>query len=175
MLHASILLVILSILVALVSKVSLDEYIKSLGEGAKVMAKPIALFIGAYVVLVAAYMSPFLPTMTNAVFGKLTTFNPYLVSLDAFLANVFHVDFGFTGYAVGAFFISNYGANIEVIHLIFTTMFGFAGVFVPTSGILLIGLSYLDIDYKTWIKYIWIFVLVMLAILLVLYTLMTYI
>jgi len=173
--HASILLVIISVIVALVSRIKLDELIDSYAEGFKKMGKPLALFVGTYMVMVAVYMSPFLPTITNAMFSGLKTFNPYLVSLDALIANIFHVDFGYTGYVVAGYFVNTYGSNVEVIHTIFSTMYGFVGLFVPTSSILLIGLSYLDIDYKTWIKYIWIFIIALLVILLILFTIMTYV
>ena len=112
-------------------------------------------------------------TISNALSVK--TFNPYLTSLSALISNTFHTDFGFTGYSVASALMSSFGTNVEVIHTIFTTMYGFVGLCIPTSGMLLIGLSYLDIDYKSWIKYIWIFVLAILAILLVLFTVMTYI
>ena len=34
---------------------------------------------------------------------------------------------------------------------------------VPTSSILLFGLGYMDINYKSWFKYIWMFALIVLA------------
>lgn len=173
--HGSILLVILSILIALISRINLNDFIEAYTEGFKKMGKPLLLFLGTYMVMVAAYMSPFIPTITNTIFKHISTFNPYLVTLDAILANTFHVDFGFTGYVVATYFTSTYGSNLEVIHTIFTTMYGFTGLCIPTSAMLLIGLSYLDIDYKTWIKYIWLFVIAILIILLVLFTIMTYI
>ena len=125
--------------------------------------------------MVAAYFSAYLPTLTNMIFSGATKFNPYLVSLVAFIGNVFHTDLGFTGYVVGGYFISTFGQNVDVIHIIFTSMYGFVGLFVPTSALLVIGLSYLDIDYKTWIKHIWVFALALLVILLILFTVMTYI
>lgn len=173
--HASILLIIISILAALVSRIKLNDFISAYGEGMKKISLPTLLFIGTYLVMVAAYMSPFIPTITNTMFSSIKTFNPYLTSVTAFLANIFHVDFGFTGYVVATYFASSYAANLEVIHTIFTTMYGFIGLCIPTSAILLIGLSYLNIDYKTWIKYIWMFVIAILVILLVLFTIMTYI
>lgn len=168
-------LVILSILIALISKINLNSFIEAYGDGFKKMAKPLALFIGSYMIMVAAYQSPYIPTIANMIFSGITKFNPFLVSIMAFISNVFHVDFGFTGYVVAAYFTTTYATNIEVIHTIFTTLCGFAGLFVPTSAILIIGLSYLDINYKTWLKYIWIFLLAILVILLVLFTVMTYI
>lgn len=173
--HASILLIIISIIVALVARIKLNDFIASYGEGFQKMGKGLLLFVGTYVVMVAAYMSPFIPTITNTIFNGIETFNPYLLTLDAFIANIFHVDFGFTGYVVATYFTSTFGANLEVIHTIFTTMYGFVGLCVPTSAVLLIGLSYLDIDYKTWMKYIWMFIVAILVILLILFTVMTYI
>ena len=173
--HGSILLIVMSILVAIVSRVKLNDFISAYGEGMKKMSLPILLFVGTYLVMVAAYMSPFIPTITNTIFSGIDKFNPFLVSFDALVSNIFHVDFGFTGYVVATYFTNTYAANLEVIHTIFTTMYGFVGLFIPTSAILLIGLSYLKIDLKTWIKYIWIFIVAMLVILLVLFTIMTYI
>ena len=171
----AIFLIILAIIVALISRVSISEFVASFLEGVKKLAKPILLFLGVYVIMVAAYFSPYIPTIANMMFKNVESFNPYLVSLMAFISNVIHTDLGFTGFVVGGHFVSTYGANVDVIHTIFTTMYGFVGVLSPTSAILLFGLSYLDIDYKTWIKYIWIFVLAILVILLVLFTVMTYI
>ncbi|MBE6156802.1 MAG: hypothetical protein E7161_03555 [Firmicutes bacterium] len=172
--HMSIILIIISIVAALVSRIKLDDFIESYGVGFKKIGKGLLLFIGTYMVMVAAYMSPFIPTITNTIFKSIETFNPFLVTLDALLANTFHVDFGFTGYVVATYFTSTFGTNLEVIHTIFTTMYGFVGLCIPTSAILLIGLSYLDIDYKTWMKYIWMFVVAILVILLLLFTIMTY-
>lgn len=168
-------LLISTIVVALISRVSISEFVASFLDGVKKLAKPILLFLGVYVIMVAAYFSPYIPTIANMMFKNVESFNPYLVSLMAFISNVIHTDLGFTGFVVGGHFVSTYGANVDVIHTIFTTMYGFVGILSPTSAILLFGLSYLDIDYKTWIKYIWIFVLTILVILLVLFTVMTYI
>ena len=44
--------------------------------------------------------------------------------------------------------------------------YGFANFFVPTSAILMIGLSYLEIPYNKYLKYIWKFLLIMLIIIL---------
>lgn len=168
-------MVFMSIITALVGRVNLNEFIEAYSIGLKKMAKSIILFIGIYMVMIVAYQSPFIPTITNVIFKNVTTFNPYLVSISALLSNIFHADLGLTGYLVGGYFISVYGANVDVIHIIFTSLYGFVGIFAPTSVVLMIGLSYLDIDYKTWFKYIWLFALALLVILMVLFTVMTYI
>ena len=108
-------------------------------------------------------------------FKDASSFNPFLVSIAALIANIFHIDFGYTGFVIGTYFMTLFADNIEVVHTIFTTLFGLVGIVIPTQALLVIGLSYLNIDYKTWIKYIWIFAVAMLIILLVLFTVMTYV
>ncbi len=173
--HASTFLLVMIALIALIGRVKFDEFLDGFVEGVKKIAKPLALFIGSYIVMLPVYQSTVIPTITNVIFKNISSFNPYLVSLNALFANIFHADFGFTGFTIGTFFTTTYAANVEVIHTIFTTLYGFAALCIPTSGILLIGLSYLDIDYKQWIKYIWIFIVAILVILLILFTIMTYI
>ena len=175
--HISILLGILSIVLALVSKISLNDFIESYSDGFKKLGKGILLYIAAYMLMIVVYDvntgTSLMSTLSNTLSVK--TFNPYLTSLTALISNIFHVDFGFTGYSVASAIMAGYATNVEVIHTIFATMYGFVGLCIPTSGMLLIGLSYLDIEYKTWIKYIGMFVLAILVILLVLFTVMTYI
>ena len=173
--HMTVVLFIISILVALLGKVKFNEFLTACGDGAKKMSGGIILFIVIYMIMIVGYMSPYMPTITNTMFGGIAKFNPFLVSLMSLIANIFSTDFGYTGYVIGTFFVNKYAESVELIHLIFTTMYGFVQLCIPTSAILLIGLSYLNIDYKTWMKYIWIFVVSILVILLVLFAIVAYI
>lgn len=173
--HMSTLLFVVSIVVALIGRVSVNEFIDSCTIGAKKMSKGIILFVLVYMVMIIAYMSPFVPSIMNTIFSGISKFNPFLVSLGAFISNVFHTDFGYTGYVVGTFFTNSYANDLTLINLIFTSMYGFVQLCLPTSAVLLIGLSYLDIDYKTWIKYAWMFLVGILVVLLVLFAVLAYI
>ncbi len=175
LMHGSMLLIIISALIALVNKVKFNDYITACLEGMKKVVAPVLAVIGAYSIMAVAYMSPFIPAITNAIFQNVTKFNPYLVSLGAVIANIFHTDFGFTGYVVANFFTITYAQNVEVVYTIFVTIYGLISLVVPSSSILVLGLSYLNIEYKDWMKFAWMFILGMLIILLVLFTVMTYI
>ena len=50
-----------------------------------------------------------------------------------------------------------------VIAFIFQVMYGLAMLLAPTSILLFPGLSYLDVKYKDWLKYIWKYALVVLG------------
>ena len=173
--HMSILLFVITVVVALIARIKLNDFISLSSEGAKKMSKSIILFVLVYTVMLVVYMAPFMPTITKLIVGGVEKFNPFLVSLMAFISNTFHTDFGFTGYVIGSFFVKTYAESVELVHLIFTTMYGFVQLCLPTSAILLIGLSYLNIEYKNWIKYIWMFIVGILVLLLVLFTVLAYI
>ena len=173
--HISTLLMVSGSIIALINGVKFSDFISAIGDGIKKMRLPIGVFVGSYMVMAAVYMAGTMPTVTNLIMKLTSSFNPFVTALDALVVNIFHPDLGLTGYIVGTYLVSAYASNIEILHTIFITLYGFVGLIAPTSGILLIGLSYLDIDYKTWLKYIWMFVLGILVILLVLFTVMFYI
>ena len=58
--------------------------------------------------------------------------------------------------------------------VIYTTIYGLVQFVTPISVFLLFGLSYMNIPYKKWLKYIWKFFVGMLVCLLVIFTLLAY-
>ena len=46
----------------------------------------------------------------------------------------------------------------------FQSVYGLIRIVGPTSVFLIIGLSYLEVPYKSWLKYIWRFVLELLIV-----------
>ena len=173
-------ILIITILISFIGRVKFNDFIEGVGEGCKKMLLPIALFVGSYFLMATLYtpnygVAGYIPTINNMIFKNITTFNPFLTTLIALVSNVFSQYFALLAISICQFFTGTYAGSVNIIHTIFTTMYGFTTMLLPTSGLLLIGLSYLKIEYKSWIKYIWIFAIAMLVILLVLYTVMTYI
>ena len=76
------------------------------------------------------------------------------VMLTGFVSSIFHTDFNYTAYSLSQYFVAGFASNLSLIFIIMITMFGFAAIFVPTSAILVIGLSYTDVEYTSWLKYI---------------------
>lgn len=170
----SIILLVISALMAFLYRVKLNEYLDAFYDGLKKMFKPVLYFFVIYVIFALCYMSPFMPTIANFAFSLTEGLNPYIASIVAFMTSVFHADLGYSAYSVGSFLSSAYANNLSVVHAIFTSMYGLVQLIMPTGCVLLIGLSLMKIDYKSWFKYIWLFVLGMLIILLVLFTVLTY-
>ena len=166
--------IIMAIILAFLYRMKVDEFIQSFYDGVKKIFKPIALFVASYMVFGVIVSIPFTSTISNWLFNLVEGFNPFTTSASAFISSVFSQDLGYTGYSVGAFINAIYSNELDIVHAIYTSMYGLVGLFMPTSAILLIGLSLMKIDYKSWLKYIWLFVVGMLIILLVLFTVVTY-
>lgn len=103
-----------------------------------------------------------------------TDFSIAGATIASFIASIFHMDLNYTAYSLSGYMVSGFGSAISVLFIILLTMYGFAQLIVPTSAILIIGLTYTKVDYKEWIKYIWKFLVGMLVCLLVVYLLMFY-
>ena len=167
-------LIVLSLILLIMNRVSLKESLEDAGEGIKKISKCVGIYLLVYSLMMVGYTTQFMPSIINLIFSGIKSFNPYLISLVAGVSHIFNTDLGLTGFMITGIFTSMYPANIEIIHTIFTTLYGYIGIVAPTSGILLIGLSYLGIEYKSWIKYIWLFAVGMLVILMALFTILTY-
>ena len=169
----TIVILLVSAIVALINHIKFDEYFEAFFEGMKKMVKPIAVVVGIYVVFVIVYMSPFTMSVDNWLLTK--NFNPYTTALAGFFTSIFHVDFGYTAYVMGSYLTTVYATDIDLVHTIFVTMYGLVQIFMPTSIVLMLGLSLTKVDYKDWLKYIWLFVVGMLIVLLVFFTVIAYI
>ncbi len=166
---------IILIIAKFIYNIKFDEIIENAGNGIKSLFRPVVLLIFAYMVFVLVYWSPFTVTITHWILGISEKFNPFLTSTAAAIASLFHTDFGYTGYVIGDVLATTYADSFNVAFLIYTTINGLVQIVAPTSITLLIGLAYLDIPYKKWLKYIWRFVLIMLVILLIIFSLLAYI
>lgn len=166
--------VLMAMLIAFLYRMKVNEFIQAFYDGIKKMFKPTLLFVASYIVFGVIVSIPFTSTICNWIFNLVEGFNPFVVSACAFINSIFSQDLGYTGYAVGSFLTTVYTDNMQLVNAIYTSMYGLVQLFMPTSAILIIGLSLMDIDYKSWLKYIWIFVVGMLIILLVLFTVVSY-
>ena len=131
---------------------------------------PIAgLITLSYTVLVCAYNNGFLEGLISS-YGK---FNYGVSSLYTFLGCILNVDIYYI--VMGVFSpILNVVTDESIyssLAILFQGIFGIFSIVGPTSLILIIGLTYMDIPYTTYLKYIWRFVL-SLIILLALVTLL---
>ena len=155
--YISMLLVFISAIISLLGKIKVDDAIDNFVEGCKKMLPTAILITVAYTVLICSYNNGFIESIINN-YGK---FNFGISSLIAFLGCIINVD---TTWIVAGVFspIVNLITDESIYSSVAILLQGIYGIFMligPTSIILIIGLSYMDVQYTTWVKYIWRFIL----------------
>ena len=155
--YATMLLIFVTFILALVNRVKLDDAVDNFVEGNKKMLPATIVITIAYTVLVCAFNNGFLELLITK-YGK---FNYGISSLLAFLGCILNVDS--TWIIAGAFSpIVNLITDESIyasVAMLLQGIYGIALLVGPTSLILIIALTYFDVPYTTWIKYIWRFIL----------------
>lgn len=155
-----VVLLIATLIIKIVYKVKFDEVIEGISEGAKKMLPTAALMMVAYSVLVCVYNNGFIETLiTNASDGN--DINLAVSSLISILGSLLHVDLYYTVAGVFSPILATItdDAMLQVFALSFQSLYGIVSIIAPTSLMLIFALSYLDVPYTTWLKYIWRFIL----------------
>ncbi len=168
-------ILVTSIIVGLVYRIKLADFLTAFGRGMQKMAKPIAIYVSTFALFVVMYITPIFPTITNWLLGLTENFNLYLTSVMGFITSIFHADLGYTGYAVGQFLTTAYADHLAVAHTTYFTMYGLAQLILPTSGILVLGLVTTKVSYKEWLKYIWKIALIIIILIMIILTIATYV
>jgi uncharacterized ion transporter superfamily protein YfcC len=109
--------------------------------------------------LVTSYNNGFIETIITAA-GKSFGDNVIIHSLVALLGSVLNVDLYYTVAGVFSTTVSSLSdkANLSVFAVMFQSVYGVVQIVGPTSLLLLVGLSYLEVPYSSWLKYIWRFI-----------------
>lgn len=169
-------LLVMSVFVALLSRLSVSDYLSSVGNGIKKFLKPIGIYILTYAIFLVIYTSPFTTTITGWMYGWSSSYVPFISILDSMVTSIFHsVDIGYTSYTLTSIYGSIAVNHLPIIEAIYVTTNGLMQLFAPVGGVLLIGLTYLNVDYKKWFKYIWLYALVVLVVIALVATVAVYV
>ena len=150
------------IVLAICYKQGLNTIIESFAEGFKKISKVVVILLLVYVILEFAVMYPVIPTIIDKVLG--TKFNVFTTGLAGIITSLFTCEYQYAVNLVYTYFTSVYAGNISVVSFILQSVFGLVAFFGPASAMLFVGLSYMDIKYKDWMKYIWKFLIAMLIV-----------
>ena len=158
-------LIIFSIIIAWLYNVKMKDFIEGFISGMKEMLKPAIYATLAYVVFEVILNlggTDFVNTIVNKLAGE--NFTMLGTTFATLVSSLFYNDF-YTLIATMANPFSTFDANVmQIIAFTFQVMFGLVMLIAPTSIFLLAGLSYLEISYKEWVKYIYKYVLIVFGI-----------
>ncbi|MCH5166712.1 MAG: hypothetical protein J1F35_02355 [Erysipelotrichales bacterium] len=171
LLSAAGMLLFASLVIKLVYHVPFDKMLDEYGEGLKVIGKPIVILMMIYLVLEISVIFPTIAFFVDKIMSLGTNIGTLFVS--GVLTSIFTVDFQYVVSTVGSLFTSY--SNINVAALILQAAYGVVSFIAPTSVILMLGLSNLDIKYSDYFKFIWKFVIAAIIIAFVVLAILIYV
>ena len=159
-LMAIICIAVFLLILKVVSGVKFKELSNGFMYGVKKMIPSVMVLALAFTVLVAAYNNGFIETLIKEAadsFGD----NVLMASLLSVLGTILNVDVFYIVAGVFSTIASNLTdkANLNVYATLFQSFYGLIQICGPTSILLIVGLTYLDVPYSKWLRYIWRFVL----------------
>jgi len=159
----SIILIFAAVLV-LAYKVKWEEAYKGIISGLTKMLPTAMLVLVASLAFVIVSQSGALNTVIKVLAEITEGINVFTYSLASFIGAALVNDVYITSYITGILStVLGESANMPLLILIQQVMYGLAMLTVPTSVILLAGLSYLEVGYTEWLKNIWKFLLILAA------------
>lgn len=169
-------LVFSSLIIGWIYSVKFSDILSSFAEGTKKMVKP-AIYSMLSCVIFASLLNMtsgnFVNTMVNKFISGTENFNLLSTLGSGLVIGFAYNDF----YYVLSNFYTVFGVydlnTLPIVSLVFQTMYGFVMLIAPTSLFLLAGLSYLEIPYKEWVKYIWKYLLIIFGIIVLMLFILT--
>lgn len=161
--------------ISLIERVKLDDFLENCIYGTKKMAKPIFIYLMVNCLFVISYWSPILPYITSKIIGVGADFNLFKIILVIFIGSLLVPNKDFMSFTIANYLSALFASSGIVISLVINSIFGIVQFLLPTSAILVIGLSYLDISYKDYLKNMWKFLLGLLFIVIILLVIAAYI
>ena len=95
-----------------------------------------------------------LPTIINKLLGS-GSFSILTILVVSFIAAIFLVNPGYGNKIYGYYLSAAMGDKLADSVVVWHLGHAFAAIIAPTSLIVLLALTYLDVPYKKWFKYIW--------------------
>lgn len=157
----------ITLLIHWFGRMSLDEVFESYGEGFKKISSTVIVMLMVYFILELAVMFPVVPAIVDWLANLTEGFNAIFAYIGMLITSVFSIELQYGMQLSGIFYASAYKDILPALAIMFQTAFGLVSFIVPSSAILMLGLSYLNISYKDWMKFIWKFLLAMFAVIVV--------
>ena len=149
-------LFVLMVILKFIYCIKIDDAMDGFILGVKRMIPASMIAILAYGVLVCTYNNGFVENLISKV-SEGSDINFVVATFISVLGSLLHIDVYYT--VAGVFSpILNVVTNEDlfgVFGLLFQSIYGLVSMIGPTSLILIFALSYLDVPYTTWLKYIW--------------------
>lgn len=171
----TMMVVIASILLCFIYNLKFDESIKTFCKGALKLLKPVAIILFAYTVLVVTANHPFIVTITDWMFQLIQNIPGVLgnimyiifTGISLIFSSLLNIDIYYILNSTVPYLYSIHATEANSIAIMVQAFYGLTSFIAPTSVIMILGLKYLGIPYKEWLKNSWKLILELLAIIIV--------
>lgn len=160
-----VLMLIASALIAWIYHLSLNDFVESFIAGVKKIL-PTAIYAGLasvilYVLYQASYSGTgtFVDTIFAKVFELTGDFNVITTAVAALLGSFFYNDLYYLLSSIAPYISEFSASSLSIAGLLIQSVYAIGMLLFPTSVVLIAGLSFFDVTYKQWFKYIWKFLL----------------
>ena len=150
-------MILATFVLAIIYRIKLNDLFDDYKDGFKKFALSAFLMVIAYTVLITTSNHPIVLTIIKPLMSITNGFNSVTLSISMFIASIFNIDVYYTSSAMLPYVTSiiTDTSVYPLVGFIAQTMQGLALLIAPTSIVLLGVISYLKINYTTWIKNIW--------------------
>ncbi len=170
--NMSAILIIATLIIGLMNGLKFDEVITEFGNGMKKISKVALIYGLVFVSFMVCYAYGWQVTVTTNILG--TKFNMFRVLIAGFFIAVMCVDPEFITYILGTHLSTTFVSDLVATNLIMGAAYSLALIISPTSFWLMMILTYLDIPFKDWLKYIWKLALALLIIFVLIFSIMCF-
>lgn len=174
-----IMMVIAAALIAWIYKLKLNTFVESFIAGVKKML-PTAIYAAlASVILTVLYQASYagtgtlVDTLYAKTFGLTDDFNAVTTGVAALFGSFFYNDLYYLLAGMQTFLMGFDASALSIAGLAVQSIYGVGMIVFPTSVILIAGLSFFDVKFKDWFKYIWKFALAVFILLLIVCCILT--
>ena len=171
------LFLVMAVIVALLTviyKVNVDDALEGFAAGAKKAFVPAIITVLVYLCLVITTYHPYQLAIYKGLLTIGDGFNVITATLAGIFSGLFNQDAAYVFQAVVPYF-AGLVTNTDVYPIagiLFQSVYGVTMLVAPTSLILTIVLSYLEVSYKDWLKSIWKLLVELLVVLLIIFTIL---
>ncbi len=153
----SIMLVLGALVIGKMYKIKFNENLGNMIDGVSKILKEALLVTFAYAVLILAVNTGLFTTLMSYVLEGSKKFNILVTSLIMIFGSALHVELPYLANFVMPYMAGLYTTDIGVslMNVMSQSLYGTVMFVAPTSLSLLLGLTYLDIPYKKWLKFSW--------------------
>ena len=171
----AMLLMILILVIGFVYNLKLKDTYESAVEGVKEMlpVAAVAILSSILLLVVNSAGSTFITTIYHSLLSSSKGFNFATMSLSGLIGSVGFTQFPYLLNSLYDPANALYAKSLSEVAFILQTMYGFAMMIVPTSLGLVVGLQFVGVSYKEWLKENWKLLLSLLAIVLIMIIVVT--